>query len=345
MADVRMCDDLADAELLARFVARHDEVAVTALVERHWHMVFHVCLRVLGHVQNAEDACQATFLILLRRARSIRKRSSVGSWLHGTAYQAQADDNREAHWRELQGVLDEELNRLPERYRAPLVLCYLEGMTRDEAAQRLGWSVDILRGRLERGRARLGNRLRRRGIGPSLALLAQAALNPSTSAGCSALRVVSIVRAAIACLGGQEPAATGFITPPAASLTRGVSQTMLCTRMKMLGALIVGVLLAGAGAGLVTHRLLARETSEANDGLLAGPADGDKRKGNGRDDHELRQPGKEAKGSAPAPAADKRAGRSLRPRKRDGGISSECGTSCAGAGGLNGQKSKTGRVR
>src|SRR5262245_42292158 len=313
LADVRTCDDLPDAELLARFVARQDEVAFTALVERHGQMVFHVCLRVLRHMQNAEDACQATFLVLLRRARSIRQRSSVGSWLHGTAYHvasklraelkrrratplvledlAQADDNREAHWRELPGVLDEELKSLPELYRAPLEVCYLEGMTRDEAGQRLGWNVDILRGRLERGRARLRNGLRRRGIGLSLALLAQVALNPSTSAECSALRVVNTVRAAMACLGGQEPAA-GSITPQAASLTRGVLQTMLRTRMKMLGAFIVGVLLASTGAGLVTYRLLARET---NYGLLARQAEGEKGKGAGRDGNERAQPGKEAK--------------------------------------------------
>jgi len=99
----------------------------------------------------------------------------------------------------------------------------------------------------------------------------------------------------MACLGGQEPAAAGFISPQAASLTRGVIQTMLRTRLKMFGALILGVLLAAAGAGLVTHRLLAREASDANDGLLAGPADGEKGKGAGRDGNERRQPGKEAK--------------------------------------------------
>src|SRR5262245_19175166 len=117
----------------------------------------------------------------------------------------------------------------------------------------------------------------------------------------------------MACLGGEGPPSTGFFTEQAASLTRGVSQTMLCTRMKMLGALIVGVLLAGASVGLVTHRLLARETSEANDGFLAGPADGEKGKGTGRDGHKPGQPGKEAKGSGPAPAAEKPADKKCLP--------------------------------
>src|SRR5262249_50564641 len=162
-----------------RFVARHDEAAFAALMYRHGPMVLGVCRRVLRHAQDAEDACQATFLVLVRRAAAIRRRASVGPWLHRLAHplagqvRAQAarrraerlddvalpaDPAAELTWRELQVALDAELLRLPEKYRQPLVLCYLEGKTCDEAAQQLHWTLGALKGRLERGRALLGAR-------------------------------------------------------------------------------------------------------------------------------------------------------------------------------------------
>src|SRR5262249_30017333 len=148
-----------DDELLGRFAEARDEAAFTALLERHGSMVLGVCRRVLGHPQDAEDACQATFLVLARKAASIRKRTSLASWLHGVAFRiarklrgkralpasaalpevaVAGGAEAELSWREVRAVLDEELERLPERYRAPLLLCCLEGLTRDEAASRLG---------------------------------------------------------------------------------------------------------------------------------------------------------------------------------------------------------------
>src|SRR5262249_17810774 len=154
------------------FVTTRDESAFAAIVARHGAMVFGVCRRVLHHRQDAEDACQATFLVLARRPAAIRKRTALGPWLHGGAFRvscklkrresrgtaetlsqdvagASADD---VSWRETRTVLDAEIRRLPERLQSPILLCYVEGKTRDEAAAELGWSVSTLRGRLDRGR-------------------------------------------------------------------------------------------------------------------------------------------------------------------------------------------------
>src|SRR5262249_10373574 len=154
-------DDLCDQALLERFVNCRDEVAFDALVKRHGPMVRGVCRRVLRHTQDAEDACQATFLVLARKAASVRKRQALAGWLYrvahhvalkarghvsrrsvrdvGAVVQCQADATEEVTWRESVAILDEELSRLPAGYRAALVLCYLEGRTQDEAARQLGW--------------------------------------------------------------------------------------------------------------------------------------------------------------------------------------------------------------
>jgi len=149
---------------------RGDQAAFTALVQWHGPMVLSVCRRVLSNLPDAEDAFQATFLVLAKKAASIRKQGSLASWLYGVAYRiarkAQVSDSRrrfresqapqksdesslpESAWRELRAILDEELDRLPEKYRSPLVLCYLEGKTNEEAAQVLGWTKGTVSGRL-----------------------------------------------------------------------------------------------------------------------------------------------------------------------------------------------------
>ncbi len=166
-----------DGPLLERFVSQRDEAAFAALLERHGPMVLGVCRRILHDEHRAEDAFQATFLVLVRKASSIRKQQSIASWLHGVALRlarnakvdatratqpdarnasrAAADVQAEISWQEAQKILDDELQRLPDNYRLPLVLCYLEGLTRDEAAAQLGWTANKLRGFLERGRDRL----------------------------------------------------------------------------------------------------------------------------------------------------------------------------------------------
>ncbi len=182
--------DLSEGQLLRRFVAEGDESAFSSLVSRHGPMVLGVCRRVLGTRPDADDAFQATFLVLLRRATALRDVDSLGPWLHGVAWrvasraragnarrrleeekaaatrpeQAEAECPADRH--ELHAIIDEEINRLPEKYRRPIVLCYLEGLTQEAAARQLRWKAGVLRGRLDRARLRLRGRLARRGLAP-----------------------------------------------------------------------------------------------------------------------------------------------------------------------------------
>ncbi|HLJ96393.1 MAG TPA: RNA polymerase sigma factor, partial [Gemmataceae bacterium] len=182
-----------DRELLRRFVVEHDQLAFATLVQRHGPMILSLCRRLLGNWHDAEDVFQATFLVLARKSGVRVWHDSIGNWLYLVAYRLarraqdgavrrsalesravareQADPDAEITWRELQGVLDEELTRLPLKYREPIVHCCLEGATRDEAARQLGWPLGTLKKRLERGREMLRSRLARRGITLSAALL------------------------------------------------------------------------------------------------------------------------------------------------------------------------------
>jgi RNA polymerase sigma factor (sigma-70 family) len=267
LAAVRPAAALSDGDLLGRFAETHDEAAFTVLVERHGPMVLGVCRRVLGHAQDAEDACQATFLVLVRKAASVRRRGSVASWLYGVAVRAarklRASRARQARghayservaagtvaddlsWREARAVLDEELLRLPEKYRAPLVLCYLEGLTRDEAARRLGLNLNRLRGRLDYARGLLRARLTRRGVGLSAALLAGLAGQEAPAA----LRVVSTGKAAALIAAGRALPA-GLVPARVAALTEGTVRAMFLKNL--LSAVAASLLLAGLGVGVGT---------------------------------------------------------------------------------------------
>jgi RNA polymerase sigma factor (sigma-70 family) len=191
-------DPDTDAALLGRFVRARDGDAFAALVRRHWPMVWRVCRRVLHDAHEAEDAAQAAFLVLARKAAAIHRPDRLAAWLHGTAHHLALNcrtadarrQRREARGpraasappprdpleqltaRELLAFVDEEVRRLPEVYRLPVILCCLEGHTQEEAARRLGWSPGSVKGRLERGRARLRARLAGRGLGLSAALAA-----------------------------------------------------------------------------------------------------------------------------------------------------------------------------
>jgi RNA polymerase sigma factor (sigma-70 family) len=185
-------DAAGDGDLLARFAAGRDEAAFRALVERHGGMVYEVCRRVLRDPHEAEDAFQATFLVLAQKAKSLRAPALLANWLYGVAHRVAAkargkmrastadpvqpaDPAREpalqAAWREVETALDEELSRLPDKYRAPLVLCYLQSKTHEEAAALLDCPPGSMSWLLAKGRELLRRRLKKRGVALSLGLL------------------------------------------------------------------------------------------------------------------------------------------------------------------------------
>jgi RNA polymerase sigma factor (sigma-70 family) len=278
-------DGLTDRELLGRFADHGDEPAFAELVRRHGPMALGVCRRLLGAEADAEDAFQAVFLVLVLRARSIRKRESVGSWLYGVASRVARRARDSARRRaaglrrvsprpeatagapaedELRPVLDEELGRLPEKYRAPLVLCYLQGKTNEQAARELGWPAGSMSRRLSRARALLRRRLVRRGV--TLAALGPASVAVPEALGQGAVRAgVATTRGAAA--GGAVPAA-------AAALAKGAMRTMFMSRVKAVLLAALTVLLLGAGSTLLIHRALAAGAGPALQPAPAQPQAG-----------------------------------------------------------------------
>jgi RNA polymerase sigma-70 factor (ECF subfamily) len=300
----RAADTVADRQLLESFVAGRQEAAFTALVRRHGAMVFGVCRRVLTDWHDAEDAFQATFLILARQAGSIRRRESVGSWLYGVAYRVSQKAKAGAARRrcrerrrpiepatgagavgleELRLVLDEELARLPEKYRAPLVLCYLEGKTRDEAAGQLGWSVGALKGRLERGRERLRRRLERRGLAFSVALLVTALSQAAARANLPAALLAHTVNAAMPVAAGTT-AAAGGVSASVAALMEGVLHTMMITRLTVTTVVALSLGVLTAGTGLVAYQALADDPAKEKGTLLLPPLSPAAEKGTSQDE-------------------------------------------------------------
>lgn len=250
-----------DQELLERFASHHEEAVFETLMQRHAPMVLGVCRRVLSHEQDAEDVFQATFLVLARKAKSIRKRGSLGSWLYGVAYrlalklraaaarrrarERQAGEMIATHtlsestWCDLRPILDEELHRLPEKYRAPLVLCYLEGKTNIEAGRLLGWPAGSMSKRLARGRDLLRSRLSQRGLAFSTAALA-AVLADNARAAVPAALWQSSLKASV--LAGAGQALTGVVSTQVGSLVHGVIHTMFMTKLVKVGiGLVLGV--------------------------------------------------------------------------------------------------------
>jgi RNA polymerase sigma factor (sigma-70 family) len=253
-----------DGELLARFAARRDEAAFAALVRRHGPMVLGVCRSLLHDAHSADDAFQATFLVLLRRAASLEKRPSLGGWLSGVAYRTALKARTSAARRrtregkaaamtptevqdreadpELNAALHEELGRLPEKYRNPLIACYLQGQTTDEAARRLGCPRGTVLSRLSRGRDLLRARLSRRGITPAtgiavaLAATAGAAVPPALAGATLKL--------------GRDLVAGGVVTGTSAHLADAVLKQMTVAKFKLFGAVALVLLVAGIGAGL-----------------------------------------------------------------------------------------------
>ena len=260
---------LTDGQLLEDYISRRDEAALAALVRRHGPMVWSVCRRVLRNYHDAEDAFQATFLVLVRKAVSIASRELVANWLYGVAHQtalkaratAAKKDGRERQvtempepavaeqdlWNDLQPLLDEELSRLPDKYRVVIVLCDLEGKTRKEAARQLGCPEGTVAGQLARARALLAKRLTQRGVALSGGALAAVLAQQAASAGVPNSVVDSTIKAA-SLLAAGKAAAAGAISVKVAALTEGVMKAMLFTKLRAALAvvLILGVVATGA---------------------------------------------------------------------------------------------------
>jgi RNA polymerase sigma factor (sigma-70 family) len=261
-----------DQELLASFAAGNQD-AFAALVARHAAMVLGVCRRTLANAQDAEDACQAVFLVLANRARTGNWQDSVANWLFTTARKVAANARRagarrlqreaqatpptstslldQMSGREAFAILDEELDKLPAIYREPLVLCYLEGLTRDEAAARQGVPVATLKSQLERGRKKLGDALTKRGVVLGAGLLAVAVTSPVKA--CSPHLIESILTAAV----GQTPAAVG-------ELARGVAVKGALTRIKLAVVAAIGLAVMGIGLAAVPPRTIEQLPSNTS---------------------------------------------------------------------------------
>jgi RNA polymerase sigma factor (sigma-70 family) len=264
---------LSDAQLLERFVSLRETAALEALVRRHAPMVWGVCQRLLSSSGEAEDAFQATFLVLLRKAASIAKRELLASWLYGVARQtalkarqtAAKRKRRERQvtvmpepavpdsevWRDLGPILDEELSRLPKKYRAAVILCDLEAKSRKEAARELGIPEGTVASRVARARDILARRIARRGLGISGAALGAALANKATA--CAPPSVITATIKAVTLVGAGQ--AAKLVSGQAAALVEGVVKAMLVqklTKMTLIALVLGAIVFAG---GLVQYQL------------------------------------------------------------------------------------------
>jgi RNA polymerase sigma factor (sigma-70 family) len=276
--------ELTDGQLLECFVNRREPAALEGLVRRHGPMVWGVCRRILRNHHDAEDAFQATFLVLVRKAASVMPREMVGNWLYGvaqrTALKARAAAKQRARERQvvdmpdpavkeqelsgdLQTVLDQELSRLPDKYRVAIVLCDLEGETRKEAARQLGLPEGTLAGRLTRGRAILAKRLARHGLALAGGTLAAVQSRKAASA-CVPASLLSSTIKAVTLVAVGKTAAMGLVSAKVAALTEGVLKAMLLNKRKMVMTVLFVVLgMVCSGGGLYMHQAEAQQ----------GPAD------------------------------------------------------------------------
>ncbi len=269
---------LSDGQLLDRFVARREEAVFEAILRRHGPMVWGVCRRVLRDHHDAEDAFQATFLVLARKAASVMPREKVGHWLYGVAYQTAMKARagrakrrsresqgiplpepglaREEHQDDCRQQLDRELTRLPEKYRVPIILCELEGKSHKEAAEQLGWPMGTLSGRLSRARTMLSKRLSRQGASLSAGSLALLLAEDSASAAVPAPLMSSTVKAASLFAAGFST--NGAVSATVVALAQGVLKAMFLGKFKNITAAILAV----AFAGILVHIALAEPPAQ-----------------------------------------------------------------------------------
>lgn len=264
-----------DAELLCGFANRSDEAAFATLVQRHGPMVLRVCRRVLHHDQDAEDAFQATFLVLARSAATIRKRESLASWLHGVACRMAAnakrtearrrahekraqtalvpDPDKELHWREVQAALDEEVRRLPGKYRAVFVSCCLEGESRADVARQLGEKEGTVSSRLAEARRLLQKRLARRGITLS-AVLTAIALTQGTGQG---EVPAGLARSTVVAAGTLARGGAGAVTGIPEGVLKLMGRAAFNLQYVKLSAIVLSLFAAALTVGAVA---LARQS-------------------------------------------------------------------------------------
>jgi RNA polymerase sigma factor (sigma-70 family) len=264
----------ADAELLQRFVSERNEAAFSALVHRHGPMVMSVCCRLLGDVCDAEDAFQATFMVLVRKAGSLGNSVPLGGWLYAVAQRVAlkarakaavkrkrlrgltdmdlAESLDELTWQELRPLLDEEVGRLPAKYRTPVVLCYFQGKSHDVAAQELGCPRKTVTNRLARARELLRGQLTRRGIALSAAALTTALVEKSIGTAVGAMLAIKTAKAAVSLAAGKTVAET-ILSAQAIALAEEVMRGMLAIKTKLVVfAMVLCLGLASAAGGMAT---------------------------------------------------------------------------------------------
>lgn len=270
--------DRSDADLLERFAVERDETAFEALLHRHGPLVWRVCRRVLDEEHAAEDAFQATFLVLVRKAHSVSKKASIRSWLHGVALRvalrARQQENLrqrreretpirqpgEASWNDVRAILDEEIQRLPEKYRLPVILCYLEGQTNDEAARLLNCPRGTVATRLARARERLRSRLLRRGVTFSTGTLATIITDNAMSAAVPPLLLGQTAKVIL----------MGTVSGSITMLTEGVLHAMFLSKIKAASVFVL-MLAAIGGAGIGAYYLRAQVPLSEPEGPLKRP--------------------------------------------------------------------------
>jgi RNA polymerase sigma factor (sigma-70 family) len=302
--------ELTDGQLLQRFITRNDEIAFAALVQRHGPMVLAVCRRVLQDWHHAEDAFQATFLTLARKAGAIGQPELLANWLYGVAYRTalkaktraarrwqserevasmpRAEPTRDETWRELQAVLDEEMAQIPEKYRAPLILCYLEGKTNEEAARLLHWPTGSMSRRISRGLELLRQRLHQRGLRCSPGLFPTMLARQAGPIQVPSALADATVEAAVAAAGG-EVIATATLAAATAGGSSALLKALLLARLSRTAALLVGAAVLALATGVVSYGSWAGTAgmprschapasapapSPANDGSGGGPSAG-----------------------------------------------------------------------
>lgn len=274
---------LTDTGLLERFVTHQDQAAFEEIVRRHGPMVFRVCQRVLGHTQDAEDAFQGAFVVLARRAAQVHG-ELLGGWLHGVACRVAWNARRRASRlrareqsvaaleqfgrraaaedanHDVRAVLDEEINRLPAKYRLPVILCCLEGRTSEQTGQQLECQAGLVRMRLSRAYDLLRKRLARRGLALPAAGITTLLAEEATAAVPAAL-LASTTRGATLLAAGQAPA--GAISAEASALADATTRVMTTSRLKLVAAIVMVLLVTGVGTSILVSRARSVEPGES----------------------------------------------------------------------------------